>query len=80
MEFTVIGEAVNVSWKLQELTKDLGADLIVGESVMTLVIEEFDLRPLGQATLSSLPQPLKIFEVLGPLEPQPPSLREMALS
>jgi adenylate cyclase len=80
MEFTVIGEAVNVSWKLQELTKDLGADLIVGESVMTLVIEEFDLRPLGQATLSSLPQPLKIFEVLGPLEPQPASLREMALS
>jgi adenylate cyclase len=78
MEFTVIGDAVNVSWKLQELTKDLGADLVVGESVMTLVIEEFDLRPLGKATISGLPQ--EIFEVLGPLEPHPATLREIALS
>ena len=70
MEFTVIGDAVNISWKLQELTKDLGADLIVGESVMALVIEEFDLRPLGQAKIRSLPQPVEIFEVRGALETQ----------
>ncbi|HSP44592.1 MAG TPA: adenylate/guanylate cyclase domain-containing protein [Chthoniobacterales bacterium] len=69
MEFTVIGEAVNVSWKLQELTKGLDADLIVGESVMALVIEEFDLRPLGEATIDSLPHPVTIFEVRGTLDP-----------
>jgi len=63
MEFTVIGEAVNVSWKLQELTKELGADLIVGEKVMPLVIEEFDLRSLGKFAISGLPDPLEIFEV-----------------
>jgi adenylate cyclase len=74
MEFTVIGDAVNVSWKLQELTKGLGADLIVGESVMALVIEEFDLRPLGEATIESLPHPVKIFEVRGLLDPQTASL------
>jgi adenylate cyclase len=68
MEFTVIGDAVNVSWKLQELTKDLDSDLIVGESVMSLVIEEFDLRPLGKATLKSLPHPVEIFEVRGVLD------------
>ncbi len=70
MEFTVIGDAVNVSWKLQELTKDLDADLIVGENVMRLVIEEFDLKSLGKATIESLPEPLEIFEVCGLLEPQ----------
>jgi adenylate cyclase len=80
MEFTVIGDAVNVSWKLQELTKDLGADLIVGESVMALVIEEFDLCSLGKSTISGLPHPLEIFEVRGPLEPHPASLRGIALS
>jgi adenylate cyclase len=74
MEFTVIGDAVNVSWKLQELTKDLESDLIVGESVMALVIEEFDLRSLGKATIDSLPHPLEIFAVRGLLEPQPASL------
>jgi adenylate cyclase len=70
MEFTVIGDAVNVSWKLQELTKDLEADLIVGENVMGLVIEEFELRPLGKATIKGLPQPLEIFEVCGVIEPE----------
>jgi adenylate cyclase len=79
MEFTVIGEAVNVSWKLQELTKELGTELIVGENVMSLVIEEFELRPLGKASIKGMPQPLEIYEVLGPIEPQPASLRAALL-
>jgi adenylate cyclase len=70
MEFTVIGDAVNVSWKLQELTKDLGTELVVGENVMALVIEEFELRSLGKATVKGLSQPLEIFEVLGAIEPE----------
>ncbi len=74
MEFTVIGDAVNVSWKLQELTKDLDSDLVVGESVMSLIIEEFDVRPLGKATLKSLPHPVEIFEVRGVLDSQPAPL------
>ena len=68
MEFTVIGDAVNVTWKLQELTKDLGADLIVGKNVNALVIEEFELRPLGKITIRGLPQPLEIFELCGAIE------------
>jgi adenylate cyclase len=79
MEFTVIGDAVNVSWKLQELTKDLGTELIVGENVMALVIEEFELRPLGKATIKGLPNPLEIFEVLGAIEPQPATLNAAGL-
>ncbi|HSV63290.1 MAG TPA: adenylate/guanylate cyclase domain-containing protein [Chthoniobacterales bacterium] len=80
MEFTVIGDAVNVSWKLQELTKDLESDLIVGENVMALVIEEFDLRPIGKATIRSLPHALEIFEVRGLLDPQVTSLRAANLT
>ena len=68
MEFTVIGDAVNVSWKLQELTKDLGADLIVGANVMALVIEEFELRSLGKATVPGLSHALDIFEVCGEID------------
>jgi adenylate cyclase len=79
MEFTVIGDAVNVSWKLQELTKDLDSDLVVGESVMSLVIEEFDLRPLGKATIESLPHPVEIFAVRGVLDPQSASVTTASL-
>jgi adenylate cyclase len=68
MEFTVIGDAVNVTWKLQELTKNLGADLIVGENVYALVIEEFELRPLGKITVGGLTEPLEIFELCGAIE------------
>ena len=79
MEFTVIGDAVNVSWRLQELTKELEAELIVGENVMALVIEEFELRPLGKAAIKGVPQPLEIFEILGAIEPQAAGLREAGL-
>jgi adenylate cyclase len=79
MEFTVIGDAVNVSWKLQELTKDVDSDLVVGESVMSLVIEEFDLRPLGKTTIESLPHPVEIFEVRGVLDPQAASVSSASL-
>jgi len=34
MEFTVIGDAVNVTWKLQELTKELGANLTLARTSM----------------------------------------------
>ncbi|MEY2562332.1 MAG: adenylate cyclase [Verrucomicrobiota bacterium] len=79
MEFTVIGDAVNISWKLQELTKELDAELIVGENVMTLVIEEFEMRPLGAARIKGVPQPLEIFEVLGAIEPESANLSAAAL-
>ena len=65
MEFTVIGDAVNVTWKLQELTKELGANLIVGKNINALVVEEFELRPLGRVKVGDLPQPLEIFELCG---------------
>ncbi len=68
MEFTVIGDAVNLTWKLQELTKDLGAELIVSKNVSALVVEEFDLRALGSATINGWPRPIDIFEVSGAID------------
>jgi adenylate cyclase len=47
MEFTVIGDAVNVAWKLQELTKKSGARVMVSGSVAALTAEHFELRSLG---------------------------------
>lgn len=65
MEFTVIGDAVNVTWKLQELTKDLHCDLVVAENVRGLLIEEFELRPLGPQTVDGRDQPIEVFAILG---------------
>jgi adenylate cyclase len=63
MEFTVIGDAVNVSWKLQEMTKTTGTELIVSESVASLVADEFNLSPLGNAALDDSHQACEIFTI-----------------
>lgn len=61
MEFTVIGEAVNVSWKLQELTKKFDCDFIVSETVQRLVGDSIDLRAIGFAELPGSENPIEIF-------------------
>jgi adenylate cyclase len=61
MEFTVIGDAVNVTWKLQELTKELGCELLVTGDVASLVFEEFDVESLGEAVLAGHTQATPIF-------------------
>jgi adenylate cyclase len=67
MEFTVIGDAVNVSWKLQELTKQVGADLVVSESVAGLVVEHFELERLGQFDIRGFTGLFEIFAVSRPI-------------
>lgn len=51
MEYTVIGDAVNTSWRLQELTKEIEHNLIFGESVADLVRGVFPIREFGLCAL-----------------------------
>ena len=48
MEFTAIGDAVNQSWRLQELTKKEQTAIVISPSVALLVADEFLVRSLGQ--------------------------------
>jgi adenylate cyclase len=72
MEFTVIGDAVNVTWKLQEMTKEISCPFIMSEQVRALVRGEFDLQPAGFANLPSVKEPIKIFTFLGSAGHVPP--------
>ncbi len=47
MEFTVIGDAVNVAWRLQEKTKG-EHHLLIGEPVLPLLGAEFDTEIVGE--------------------------------
>ncbi len=51
MEFTVIGDAVNIAWRLQEKTKH-GPTILMGESVAELLDEEFRIIECGELDLS----------------------------
>jgi adenylate cyclase len=47
MEFTVIGDAVNIAWRLQECTKDHPREIIVGDTVAGLLDAEFQATSVG---------------------------------
>lgn len=68
MEFTVIGDAVNVSWKLQEMTKKVDAKLIVSGTVAALVAEHFELRSLGPVAIDKSHLSCEIFTVERPIQ------------
>ena len=61
MEYSVIGDAVNTSWRLQEFTKEIGEDLVFGESVAELVCGEFAVREVSLCILPKTHMPVHVF-------------------
>lgn len=72
MEFTVIGSAVNVAWRIQEATKPRKTDLLVGEAVADLVKENFHLQPVEDLKAAGVSEILALFAVLEPGELREP--------
>ena len=68
MEFTVIGDAVNITWKLQELTKQVGSSLVVSGNIAPLLVEEFELQRLGHHTIPGRETTIEVFGVEGPIK------------
>ena len=64
MEPTVIGDAVNVTARLEGLTKDYGRDLLIGEAAADLVRDSFPLQFVDRVILQGRTQPLGIYSVL----------------
>ena len=65
MEPTVIGDAVNVTARLEGLTKDYGRDLLIGEAAADLVRDSFPLQLVDRVILHGRTQPLAIYSLLG---------------
>jgi adenylate cyclase len=65
MEPTVIGDAVNVTARLEGLTKDYGRDLLIGQAAADLVRDSFPLQFVDRVILQGRTQPLAIYSLLG---------------
>jgi adenylate cyclase len=61
MEFTVVGETVNTTWRLQELTKQLGCDLLIGKRAAEL-LDGFDIHSLGVVRIRD-GAPIEVFSL-----------------
>src|SRR5438105_6685226 len=63
MEPTVIGDTVNVTARLESLTKDYGRDLLIGEAAADLIRESYTLQLVDRVVLKGKTRPLKIFSI-----------------
>jgi adenylate cyclase len=66
LEYTAIGDTVNLAARLESITKDFGSPIIISESTYRLVKDEFPTRPLGEVTVKGKAIPVKIYAVLPP--------------
>jgi adenylate cyclase len=66
LEYTAIGDTVNLAARLEGLTKDFESPIIVSESTYALLDGEFPVRPLGNVRVKGKEEPVEIYAVLAP--------------
>jgi adenylate cyclase len=64
--YTVLGDAVNVAARLQELSGKLECPVVIGEATAKALPAQWRCRALDQVTLRGRSAPLAIFQPLGP--------------
>ncbi|MEE9158131.1 MAG: adenylate/guanylate cyclase domain-containing protein, partial [Gammaproteobacteria bacterium] len=63
LEYSVIGETVNLASRLQELNKHFKTSIILSPQTRELVEDNFETRALGETGVRGLPQRIRVFTV-----------------
>ena len=63
MEFTVIGDAVNVASRLQSLTKSLGTDILISAEIYQSIGKDVETREMPAAEVQGKEYPIKIYSL-----------------
>ena len=73
MEFTVLGDGVNLAARLESATKQFHTDILVGEQVEKLTREHFVFRTVDLMTVKGKTKPVEVFGLLSDRSQPPPA-------
>jgi len=79
LAYTVLGDTVNVAFRLEGLTKEYGTRVVIGNATRAAAGAAFEYRYLGAVTVAGRSEPLAAYELVsraGRLDPGQASLRQ----
>ncbi len=73
MEFTVLGDGVNLAARLESATKQFHTDILIGEQVEKLTHKYFVYRTVDLMTVKGKTKPVEVFSLLSDRSVPPPA-------
>jgi adenylate cyclase len=66
LEFTVIGDAVNVASRVEHLTRSTGDTILLTEATRALLGDDAELEPRGEVPLKGVSEPVRVYAPVQP--------------